>query len=483
VQLLFPASLSKKPCRETIPTRTGQGIGYALCALLVLGIAVALRFFKLSEWSLWDDEQTSIYFALRPDRPFPSFFPLFFLALHEFFALTNVSVEAARVFSAAIGIGSVFLAYVSYRRLLSPHVALLGALLLAINLGHLFWSQSIRYYTLLLSFQILSMYWFFTGFERDRPVALLLSNLAFLGAMLTHFSALLLAPVYVAYLALIIYRRESGGGYVLRRYIFFGLPFLIILAVFSARILHAQRLVGGFPMYAGAFDPVHLLVTVIAYFGVPVLVLGLLAPAVAYRAPSRTMLFLLMVSVLPLAELAVLAEFRLMGVSWNYAFLSLFGFCGLAATCLVSLYQRQRRLASALLGSATLVYYAVFLAAYYTTMHGDRPRWQDAAAFLRQEANVTATSQTPPVFATLPGVVAYYLGVDPAQIMEHPRVQRLPPHPAPSDLGIEQWYVVEAHVVSGEYASWFAAHCTLEKRFAAQTGPMDRSVLVYHCAP
>jgi len=481
VQQLLPAKLSTKPVGEAIPACTEPRRRYTLCLLLVLGIAVGLRCFKLGDWSLWDDEQTSIYFALRPEKPFPSFFPVFFVTLHGFLSLTGVSVQAARGFSAAIGIGSILLAYVCYRKLFSPHVALVGALLLAINLGHLFWSQSVRYYTLVLAFQILSLYWFFTGFERGRSGALLLSNLAFLGAMLTHFSALLLAPVYIAYLGLILCRRQSGG-YRLKHYLLFGLPFLIILAVLSARILQAKQLVSGFQFYPEALDPVRFLITVVAYFGVPLIVLGLLAPAVAQRAPKRLLLFLFLVSGLPLLELAVMAELKLMGVAWNYALVSLFGFSGLAALCLVSLYERQRRLASVLLGSATVLYYACFLAAYYTTMHGDRPRWQEATAFLRQQANVTATSDAPRVFASLPGVVAYYLGVDPALIMGHPRVQHLPPHPVTPELGTEHWYVVDTHIPQ-VYASWFATHCTLEKRFEAQTGPIDRSVLVYRCAP
>jgi 4-amino-4-deoxy-L-arabinose transferase-like glycosyltransferase len=448
----------------------------------VLGIAVALRLFMLGEWSLWEDEVGSIYYSLRLEKAFPSYFPLFFATLHGVFRLTGVSVLAGRLLCAALGMGSIVLTYACFRKLLSGPVALVAALFLTINLGHLFWSQSIRYYMMTLDFQLLSVYWFLVGFERGRSGALLLSNVAFACALLTHFTAVLLAPVYVAYLALVLWRRDSEGAYGLRSYLVFGLPFLTMLGMLAERFLQAQRVLSGLG-YPSARDPLHLLLTVLAYFGVPVIGLGLLAPVVARQVPKRILHFLLIAGTLPILELIVIAQLNLLHVAWYYVFISLVALAVLAAICLVSLYQSDRRLASALLGSAAVLYYAVFLVGYYTTMHGDRPRWQEATAFLRQQANVTATQEEPAVFATVPTIIAYYLGVGPAQTMEHPRVHALPESPPVLDVHAEQWYLVEAGQVSGEYASWFAAHCTLVKQFEAQTGPVDRSVLVYYCPP
>ena len=127
----------------------------------------------LGEWSLWEDEEGSIYYALRLEQAFPSFFPLFFATLHEVFRLTGVSVQVGCPLPAPhFGIGSIVLTYACFRKLLSGPVALVAAFLLAINLGHLFWSQSIRYYMMVLDFQLLSVYWFLVGFERGRSRAL-----------------------------------------------------------------------------------------------------------------------------------------------------------------------------------------------------------------------------------------------------------------------------------------------------------------------
>ncbi len=170
---------------------------------VILGIAAGLRFANLYEWSLWEDEETTIYFSQHLDHSFPSSFPIFFILLNGLFRLTGISVEVGRLIPAAAGVLSVWLVYVCFKRLVSRETALLASLFLAINLGHLFWSQSIRYYVLVFAFQLLSMYWFIYGFESGKYRFLLFSCLAFALSLFSHSSAILLAPVYVVFLAFI----------------------------------------------------------------------------------------------------------------------------------------------------------------------------------------------------------------------------------------------------------------------------------------
>src|SRR5262249_13437562 len=113
------------------------------------------------------------------------------------------------------------------------------------NLGHLFWSQSIRYFTLLLVFELLSVYWFLNGFDGGKYSLLLLSNVAFGLALLTHFSALLLMPVYVAYLFFMICGRQPGGLYNLRGYSFFGLLHGIVLGLMALQFIRFHAILKG----------------------------------------------------------------------------------------------------------------------------------------------------------------------------------------------------------------------------------------------
>src|SRR5947209_19959086 len=55
--------------------------GVYLALLAVLTVAVGLRVYRLDDWSLWEDEGTSLYFSQHPEKPFASYFPVFFVLL------------------------------------------------------------------------------------------------------------------------------------------------------------------------------------------------------------------------------------------------------------------------------------------------------------------------------------------------------------------------------------------------------------------
>jgi hypothetical protein len=90
------------------------------------------------------------------------------------------------------------------------------------------------------------------------------------------------------------------------------------------------------------------------------------------------------------------------------------------------------------------------------------------------------TAEDTVIYASVPGVVAYYLGVSPGETMGHPLVRSVPMSPPTTIPESDEWYVVEAGLITAEYAAWFAARCELKGCFEARTGPKDRSVLVYH---
>jgi hypothetical protein len=448
----------------------------------VLALAVVLRGTGATHWSLWEDEETSIYFSQQPDKPFPRFFPVFFMALHELYQITGVSVAAGRVFAAAVGVLGIALVYAMARRFVSPAVGLLAALLLTLNLGHLFWSQSIRYFGLLFVFQLLSAYWFLLGFEGGRYRYLVLSNLAFALALFTHFSALLLMPVYVAYLFFMVCARQRGGAYDLRGYLTFGLLHGLILGLMAAQFLRFHGVLQAMAAES-AQNPVHVFATCLAYFGPVLIVLALLAPLVAVGVPGRIALFFLTAGVLPVLELLVIAGLKLSNVSWYYGFFAVAGFSVAAAITLVSWYQSGRRWTAGLGFAAALLYMLPLLAGYYTTMHGDRPRWRDAADYLRSAAAISPDrDDNPAIFATVPGVVSHYLGVPPGETMGHPLVRDLPGKPSLNPPSGEQWYVVEGKVLSDDYQTWLNQYCELKARFEARTGSVDRTLSVYHYA-
>jgi hypothetical protein len=192
------------------------------------------------------------------------------------------------------------------------------------------------------------------------------------------------------------------------------------------------------------------------------------------------LLFLLTASFIPVLELLVIAQMNIVNVTWYYAFIALIAFALLAGAVLVGLWERDRRGAAAILLGMSLLYYTAFLGGYYTSWHGDRPRWEEAAAYLRQKGQIDpGREDNPQLFATVPGVMAFYLGADPRQPETYRLTQAMPLQPKETDVSAGCWYVVEAKLVTPEYKTWFQETCELEARFESRTGPIDRSVLVY----
>lgn len=468
--------LTERTESRKVLSRTAWGI-----ALVLVG-ALAFRAWNISTWSMWEDEQGSMALSQHPFTGFAGYFPNYFVLQNLITRIAGPSVGAARVLPAALGLLSIALTYFCFRRFVSPRAALWAALFLALNIGHLFWSQSIRYYTLALVFQLLAMYWFLDGFEHNRVTSLLLSLGAFILALLTHFSALLLAPVLIGYLLLMMLTREREAGYTPRNYIWYLSALAVILILFAWRIVSLRNMIGGWEI-SSARDPVHVGTTVVAYFGVPVLVMGLLAPWLTRTLSRRVRLFLLTASFIPVLELLVISWMNIVNVTWYYAFISLIGFTLLAGAVLEDLRQCGRPRLAAALGGTSVAYYLLFLGAYHLMWHGDRPRWQEAAEFLNNTTDIRPGMAAPPdIHASVPGVVEFYLG-DPSHPEGHRLVSAVSPHPEAPTNPRGCWYIVEAKLISPEYESWFAAHCVLRARFESLTGPIDRSVLVYEFAP
>ena len=122
-----------------------------------------MRLCMIDEWSLWEDEETTIYFSQNVEKPYPSSFPLFFALLNQVFAVTGASALAGRGVATAFGVLSIALTYVLGARLVSRNAGLIAALFVSMSLGHMFWSQSVRYYTLVLALQLLCLVWFWVA--------------------------------------------------------------------------------------------------------------------------------------------------------------------------------------------------------------------------------------------------------------------------------------------------------------------------------
>lgn len=135
--------------------------------LIILAIATAMRFYHLEYQSVWLDEICSITEAnptvkwsdlemtILASDPHPQ---LYFIFLKSMFLLFGYTIFVARFFSAFIGVLGVFSIYLLGKEIMNKKVGLISAFLLAINAFHLYYSQEVRMYSLLLLFTVLSFY-------------------------------------------------------------------------------------------------------------------------------------------------------------------------------------------------------------------------------------------------------------------------------------------------------------------------------------
>ena len=122
------------------------------------------------------------------------------------------------------------------------------------------------------------------------------------------------------------------------------------------------------------------------------------------------------------------------------------------------------------------------IAVYFTTAHGDRPRWREATALVGLRLAGATTSDVDVVSDTR-GVVAHYLGVPPGQTMGHPLVRAPAWTVTRGAVARETWFVVEDRLVPPASRLWLLDHCELRGTFPTQMVVRDRTVVVYRCLP
>jgi uncharacterized membrane protein len=182
----------------------------------ILAVATVLRFFRLGHQSLWVDEAMSLKAATSaPAAPFWKKFlydvhgPLYSLIVH---AWSGVSRSDAwlRAPSAIAGVCTVYLLYRWLQELKLRSLAIAAALFMALSPFHLYYSQELRFYSLLSLFVVLTL----IAFERYRASPTLRTG-AVLGvsfglACLSHFSGLFLG---IALLAYMLFTGSLKGAY------------------------------------------------------------------------------------------------------------------------------------------------------------------------------------------------------------------------------------------------------------------------------
>lgn len=377
--------------------RTVLTRAHGWCLLAATALAAVLRFCALGDWSLWVDEAHTWRDATMPlsgDGGFlgtaRAFYPLTFLLLRGLFAL-GLGQDAAsmRLPFVLIGIATVPLLGVCGRRLVGAWPAVLAAVFLAVHPWHVYWSQNARGYVVVVLAAVVTADRVFVYVRHDRLRDLFAVWAAIAVGALSHATGLLLAAGFVAFLVLRarpLDRRRVARLVVGAVLLAVALPWMVenltpfqefMRSKDSPSLAHFVQTTGFY------FRPIVLLAAAVGlwqlrHFGGRdrALALGSLS-AVAFGV-------LLVIGsrlVLTTARYAICA---LPIVTWLAAFAA----AQLAAALLrvPGAAKWPRRLAAALLPLLVVGEHTWSLADYYTVQHGQRARWSEAAAYLREQA-------------------------------------------------------------------------------------------------
>jgi 4-amino-4-deoxy-L-arabinose transferase-like glycosyltransferase len=356
----------------------------------ITAVAAVLRLYKLGEWSFWIDEAIT-YFRARDLAELPVLRRSISLLLTQL-ALRSFGGEewVARLPSVVAGVVTVPVLYLIARRLFSPQVGLIGAGLLALSPWHLYWSQNARFYSFLLLFHTLALFYFYRGLEDDRPADLVASAI-FLGlGILERPLALFLLPViglYVAVLYLAVLRFQRPPGLRMRNLAAFLVPALalslVLLAGFPAAVdaTERERLFG----WVNA-RPIWILAGTATYTGLAVVCLALAGTAILIRERSRPGLLSGLNAWVPWIGTVVAASVQYSAT--RYAFLSLGSWLILGAWGLhrvVDLLRDRSRILALAVVAVVVVAPLSDNALYFLYQNGNRDDWKGAFELIQTE--------------------------------------------------------------------------------------------------
>lgn len=448
--------------------------------MLAIGLLVlaALRFLSLGHFGLWIDEALTLHDAAEFSRgtahQFPFGLAATWTAVQAFGPSSEWVLRLAPAIFGALGLVACVWAFepaVGRRR------ALVVALLVGLSSWHLFWSQSARAYTLALAVTLLGAGLVVRACIQASPARFVLGLLTVTLAGFAHPSAALLAPA-LAFGAFLADPRRRRFAWRPSPWILAGLVVIALAALGgwanSVWQAYVERKSGG--------DALHLVLTCGWYF-TPLLSAAALAGAwLAWR--RRSAIDGLAAWVCAIVAGSVLVASTRVVVSAQYMFVLLPWVALLATAPLFD--ERTPRLARRGLGLALLAYAAVDLTLYFGVRHGDRPRWNEAYAWVFEQRG-----RDDLVFGMAWPSGAFYLQPGETELRAPTSMARLSAYHAQAlgqwpRRGRREWFIVNHEDLLAwdprdreQLLSWIDEQCQRVRTFEVHATPRNLDIDVY----
>lgn len=189
----------------------------AILLCLILFTAAFLRLYYLSAPSFSSDDIKTIEtiekdsigviieYAARVSQP-----PLYCFILYYWSLIVGSSEFALRLPAAMFGIISVFALFKLACRIFDNKTALIGALLLAVNPEHCFFSYTLRQYTLTVLLALVSIELLLGALKERRTMLWIAFSICNVVLLFTHNTAILVVLTELFYIAIVFRRYKCG---------------------------------------------------------------------------------------------------------------------------------------------------------------------------------------------------------------------------------------------------------------------------------
>jgi len=448
----------------------GASLPWVAVGLITL-LAAALRWHRLCDFSLWNDEMGSLRDCMTFGGDFWKY-PLGYLLVRPGVMMFGQTELGGRFIPVLVGIVSVPVFYLFAREMVGTAGALWATLFLALSTFHLYHSQNARYYSTVFLLSVLLMGCLYRGIERGRRVWILVAILVIVIGFWTHWGMAALVPgvVCCAIMAALAAARPARGTPRSLAIVLGPVVVLVLCAVPLAIYFH------GFWGF-GRFNP-RMLVLFGAKMAdrIDVALLAIAAAAMAQLLLERDPrgIFLFSLSIVPLGVIAAMVSVSHGGS--RFGLVALPPFLAAAGWGCASLLQAAGR--RRVLGAAAAVAVILSLGSkdylYFAYENGQRPRWRDAGTFVKEHAGPRDF-----VIATLPDLVQLYSGR---------RAFELGRHQGPRALDWYRgqprttWFVVgyvEINAPTPAQKQWLNRRCELVAEFPLTVRVLDYTIRVY----
>ncbi|KAA3661568.1 MAG: hypothetical protein DWQ04_16030 [Chloroflexi bacterium] len=377
-------------------------------------LGLAFRLFRLGDWSFWIDEIFSLRSIQSSLEPPLEFFPLSNIITGNVISILGINEWNGRIVPAIVGTITIPILYFIVKKQSDNIVAILSAIFLSVAPWHIYWSQNLRFYTFLLLLYMLALTAFYLSLEQKkiRIIFLILGSILLVLAIQERLFAVLLVPVFFAYLLLLnVLSIELPALFRLRNLIGVFVTAVILFVIYDVVINNAN---GGsseiavfFSKFVGAPNKTafRFIVSYIYRVSIPMIVLGLIGGIFSIINKDRFGILNLCAALIPPLALTIISPF-IFTVD-RYAFIALPSWIILSAIAIKEAFFQSEKLAKVfIVGVFLLVITDAFSQnfLYYQFQNGSRPDWKTAFAIIEEQR-----ADTDIIYATRPKMGEYYL--------------------------------------------------------------------------